>query len=356
MKRGLVVLDRGELPVGELEGRVATLQRRLVEEGLAAALLYGDVFHSGDITYLSNICIYWNEALLAVPARGEPALLTKLSRRVHPWMRATSTIEDLRSGPRLGQLAGEYLEAVDAGPVGVVEEAWWPAALLEDLGPTLGGRPTRDLGPAVRQERQHPSGPELALLRRGASLAAQSVAETFEGGLTNAERSGRAELAARRGGVEDVAVYCHGSGPGADTVEVVTEYRGYWTSGARVLVSGTPAWAGAMDAAYRATVGALSGGATEEAVREQAAPFLAASGVPWCLDLLQHVDVECNGGYRLPDQRSTRFAAGSVASLRLVLDLPDGSQAAAGDTYLLGASGAERLTGEMPEGATLTVV
>lgn len=37
------------------------------------------------------------------------------------------------------------------------------------------------------------------------------------------------------GGVEDVNLYCHSFGPDADTVEVVSEYRGYWTGAARVV-------------------------------------------------------------------------------------------------------------------------
>ena len=71
MKRGLVVLDPAEIPPGELEQRVGALQAELRARGLAAALVYADVYHSGDLGYLSNICLYWNEALLAVPADGQ---------------------------------------------------------------------------------------------------------------------------------------------------------------------------------------------------------------------------------------------------------------------------------------------
>jgi hypothetical protein len=46
------------------------------------------------------------------------------------------------------------------------------------------------------------------------------------------------------GGVEDVNLYSRSSGPDADTVEVVSEFRGYWTGAARVPAKGELGWAG----------------------------------------------------------------------------------------------------------------
>ena len=120
MKRGLVVLDPAEIPPGELEQRVGALQAELRARGLAAALVYADVYHSGDLGYLSNICLYWNEALLAVPADGQAALLTKLSPRVANWWRATSNLEDFRSGRVLAKLAEGFLAEQGPGGVGLV--------------------------------------------------------------------------------------------------------------------------------------------------------------------------------------------------------------------------------------------
>lgn len=82
MKRGLVVLDHDELPEEEWRRRIDRTRAVLREQGVDLALVYGDVFRSDDIAYLTNLCIYWNEGMLAVPADGEPALLTKLSPRV----------------------------------------------------------------------------------------------------------------------------------------------------------------------------------------------------------------------------------------------------------------------------------
>ena len=84
MKRGLVLFDPAEIPAAEWRARVAAVQRELAASGTDVALIYGDVSRSDDIAYLTNLCVYWNEGVLAVPAHGEPAFLTKLSPRVFP--------------------------------------------------------------------------------------------------------------------------------------------------------------------------------------------------------------------------------------------------------------------------------
>lgn len=347
MKRGLVMLDTNEIPPGALERRVAALQEVLRDEGIAVALVYGDVYHSGDITYLSNICIYWNEAILAIPVTGEPALLMKLSRRVHPWMRATSSLDDLRSGPDLARLVADFLAQCPVGDAGIVEQSWWPAPLLEGIA-TAGGRKLRDLGAVVRTARQAPSVPELALLRDGASLTARAVSATFDAGLTSHERAGLAEFAARRGGVEDVNVYCHPATKYADTVEVVGEYRGYWTAAARILLRGSPGWAPGLTAAWDEAARTLRAGVTIADVRSALKPHLAPLALTWTADLVQHTDLETAGGYRLRRESQAPVRTGAVAAVRIELDLPDGAQAVVADTYQVGADGAERLTADLP--------
>jgi hypothetical protein len=338
------VLDPAEIPPGELEQRVAALQQTLAQRGLAAALVYADVFHSGDVTYLSNICLYWNEAVLAVPAAGRPALLTKLSRRVHPWMRATSNLDDLRSGPRLAALAAQYLGELPPGGIGLAEKDWWPAQIVEDLAQELPGRDLSDLGSVVRRRRQVPSEPEVTLLRRASALTAGSVASGLGREFTNHERAGRAELTARRGGAEDVNVYCHSSTPDADTIEVVSEYRGYWTGAARVLARPGATWASSLAAAYQAASSELRAGATRDHIAAAAQPALTGSGLGWQLDLIHHTDLETDGGYRTSRQRAEPVPDRSVVTLRLELELPGGSSAALADTFLVAAGSADCLT------------
>jgi hypothetical protein len=344
VKRGLVVLDPAETPPGELEQRVGELQAELRTRRLAAALVYADVYHSGDVTYLSNICLYWNEAVLAVPADARPALLTKLSRRVHPWMRATSILEDLRSGPVLATLAQGFLAGLGPGGVGLVEMDWWPDKLVADLAAALPGRPLTDLGSVVRHRRQSPSPAEAVLLRQASQLTAQAVDSALDGRLSNHERAGRAELTARLGGAEDVNVFCRPSAADADTVEVVSEYRGYWTSAARVLAKDQSGWAGQLAGAYRAAASALAAGVTADRVRGAAQDALAPLDLDWRVDLIHHTDLETEGGYRYPQDIARPLADGSVVTLRLELGLPGGSDAVLADTFQVGPGTAACLT------------
>lgn len=335
MKRGLVVLDPAELPVRELEQRVADVQRALTERGIAAALIYGDVYHSGDITYLSNICIYWNEGLLVVPAAGAATFVSKISARTHKWMRATSNLTQLRSGPGLAQLVAETLAELPDGPVGLVEEMWWPGQVLRELRGTLTSRQMLDLGPLVRRSRQSPSPVERALIERGAAVTVDSLAAASVPGLTLKERAGVAEKTARLGGVEDVTVTCSPAASDAATVDVVAEFRGYWTSGSRLLSDKETDWSAAFRDAYAAASAALVSGSDRGQVAGAATQALADVTGQWRLDLMQHTDIETNGGYRTAEQASAPVSAGDVVGLRLELDLPGGTQAVLADTYVV---------------------
>jgi Xaa-Pro aminopeptidase len=348
------VLDPAEIPPGELERRTDVVQAELRAQGLAAALVYADVYHSGDLGYLSNICLYWNEAMLAVPAEGKPALLTKLSPRVANWWRATSNLEDFRSGRVLAKLAEGFLAEQGPGGVGLVELDWWPDTLAADVTAAAGGRAVTDLGSVVRRSRQSLSPSEAVLLRRASALTAQAVGAALDARLTNHERAGRAELAARLGGAEDVNVYCHRSGDDADTVEVVSEFRGYWTGAARVLASSGATWAGALAAAHQAASSAVRAGATRDDVTAAARPALAPTGLEWQADLIHHTDLETDGGYRTSGDQAEPLPDGSVVTLRLELELPGGSRAVLADTLVLEGDTGRCLTEGLPGPVIIT--
>ncbi|EPZ43599.1 aminopeptidase P family N-terminal domain-containing protein [Alicyclobacillus acidoterrestris] len=349
MKRGLVLLDPTETTTEELKARVSDCQRLLQDRGIDLALIYGDVYRSGDITYLSNLCIYWNEGILLVPAKQDPVFLTKLSRRVHPWMRANSIIEDLRSGPNLAQLVAEYVNEQPAGVIGLSEMNWWPASVIEELRAKLPGWELRDLQSAIREKRQVPSASEQKLLLESAKVSARAVAAGLDGALSNPERAGAAERVARMAGVEDVFVYCYESGSQADTVEVISEYRGYWTTAARVIARESADWANMMDVTYGVIVQELRAGTDLNRLYAQLGAVIPEeNNLSWKLDLIHHTDIETQGDYRLPDELDKPIPAGSVVGLRLVCTFADGTEAVMADTFAVEEYGANRLTGDLP--------
>lgn len=337
MKRGLVALDR--VTEAELRARVHALQGDLHARGVDVALLYGDVHRSGDVTYLTNLCLYWNEGVLAVPGDGEPAFLTKLSARVHPWMRETSTVHDLRSGPNLARLVGELLAGREPGALGLVERRWWPAAIVDELEERLPGWSIVDLGAAVRERRLVPSEAELDLLRAGGATTAAALAAASGPPVDVAERVGAAERRAREAGVEDVVVHGDETADGGCALRVATEFRGYWSLAARVLPEDLE-----LSRAYATLAQGL------RADLDPAA--LVPSGDGWRVRLLQHVDVETSGDHVAAPAGGV--PAGSVAAVVLERRREDGRWVALADTYRFQERDVECLTGPPGGSSRLT--
>jgi Creatinase/Prolidase N-terminal domain len=337
MKRGLVVLDPAEIPGGERRDRLTALQRRLAADDIDVALVYGDVSRPDDIAYLTNLCVYWNEGMLAVPAEGEPAFLTKLSPRVHPWMRRTSTITDVRSGRSFGDLVAKYLAAgrqprSGRPAVGLIDAPLWPAAVVAEITAAASGWQVIPLGGLVREQRLAPSPHELALLRHAGGVTGAAVAAV--------------ERDLRGAGFLDVLAWLDETADGAVSVRVTAQYRNLWLHASRVSGATPPPWAAALGLALAAVTAAAATGVTADGLAAAAGPHLeglppgTATDVRW----VYQADMATSGEYEsypadLPVPR------GSVVVLTIAARFPDGSQAAVADTVLVGDDGADSLTG-----------
>ena len=199
MKRGLVVRDRSEIADAEWDGRIDAVQSVMADQGLDFVLVYGDVFRSDDIGYLTNLCIYWNEGVVAVPAQGPPLFLTKLSQRVHSWMRLTSTMTDLRSGKTFGDLVTGLVAEGGTGTLGLVDADLWPASIVDEIREAIPGWDLRMLGSLVRDQRAIPSPAEIELLRTGAAILSNAVDTASAPGLSTTERIASLERDIRGG-------------------------------------------------------------------------------------------------------------------------------------------------------------
>lgn len=332
MKRGLVTLDTSEIPEEEWAARLGAVQDRLRREGLSAALVYGDVHRSDDIAYLTNLCIYWNEGILAVPAEGEPAFLTKLSKRVHPWMRRSSVLSDLRSGRSLGALVAGFLDGEDGpGAVGIVDDGWWPAMLLDEVAAALPGWELRPLPDAVRDARAVPSANELALLERAGAVLWEAVAAAVADGHDDRERVALVERMARGNGFKDLRVRCERTG-GAVSVDAVGEYRNGWVEAARADGADRAATLGAALEAAAARLG--------PGVRPSA--LSVPDGVR--LRCIDQADLSTEGAHRPLGDADAPLAQGAVVALRVESELDGGGRLAVADTYVVRADGPTRLT------------
>jgi Xaa-Pro aminopeptidase len=336
MKRGLVVLDPAEVPESEWRCRVGALQEKLAAEGIGVAFVYGDVFRSDDIAYLTNLCIYWNEGVLAVPASGEPAFLTKLSPRVYPWMRRVSTVEDIRSGRNFADLVSTYLEDHPDAAVGVVDAGLWPESVLEQLTAQLGDRPVRELGGLVRDLRLAPASPETGLLRTAGVLLAEAATVSAGPGLTMRQRVSAAERTLRWGGSLDLLTQPSSTTDGVSSLRITAQYRTCWLQAARL--SREAPWTGQLTAALDAAIAAVKPGVTGADLRN--AVSLPEGGT---LTWVHQADLSTNGEYAKADPAAP-LAEGAVLALSADVLFGDGGYAVVADTVLVTAAGHEVLT------------
>jgi hypothetical protein len=335
VKRGLVVLDPAEVPEQERAERVLRLQRRLADEGVTIALDYADVHRSDDLAYLTNLCLYWNEGILAVPVVGEPAFLMKLSPRVHPWMRRSSTLTDLRSGKGFTALVEGLLAGAEPGVLGLVDAPLWPATAIEEVRAAAPGWEIRPLGGLVREQRLVPSAAERALLRE--AQAHLEAALTNAAAAAEGARIALVERALRGAGFTDVLAEVVRGPDGVVALDVTGQYRFCWVRGAR-LVDGTAApWADELGRALAAAVAAVAPGVAPGvpvAAAEQVLAGLPADAVA-SATVVHQADLSTGGDYADPAER---LPDGAVVVVGVEVLFPDGGRVAVTETVPVEAS------------------
>jgi Xaa-Pro aminopeptidase len=341
MKRGLVTLDPAQVPLAAYGARIEALRGRLGGTRAEVALVYGDVSRSADINFLSNLCLYWNEAILVVPRKGDPALITKLSKRVTTWMRETSVLADIRSGPRLTESIGTFLQdrlGGIPGALALVDLPWWPNNLVTQLGKTFPDTAIEDLGPAVREARLRPSAEELTLLQTASRLLDDALTLSWAEGSTPDERTSIAVRALRRAGFQEASVSCGRLGDGSEFTDAIGQFRDVWLRRSRPRAGVAAAVA---DSALQGALAAARPGMTEGALARLAAVQIGSHVTR--LRCYPHADLETRGLYRNKEDADRRLREGEVVCLELTLVSGDGVILAA-DTAKVGEYGASPLS------------
>jgi hypothetical protein len=344
VKRGLVVLDPAEVAANEWRARVDTLQGSLAAQGIDVVLVYGDVSRSDDIAYLTNLCVYWNEGVLAVPADGEPAFLTKLSPRVYPWLRRVSTVTDIRSGRNFADLVAAYLDGRGTGTIGLVDAPLWPSSVVGQVRAAVPGWDVRPLGGLVRDQRAVPSEAELALLRRGGQVLAAAADAATEAGLTVPARVAAVERVLRGAGFLDVFVHPTTTTDGAVSLRITGQYRTCWLQVSR-LADARGDWPAALREALAGAVGATIAGATgwHLATAADAALSTLPDGATATVTWVNQADLATGGDYR-PKAPDVPLPDGSVVVVAVDVLFADGGYAALADTVLVGPAAVQSLT------------
>jgi hypothetical protein len=303
MKRGLALFDPNETAPEEYRSRLGRLQEGLRAKGLACGLIYGDVAASGDICYLTNLTIYWNQGVLAVPDQGEPVFLTRLSKRVFPWMRRSSVVNDIRSNQDLAraivQFCDESLKDRASPKVGLIDETWWPHSIVANIRAALPGVGFVNVERLVRDQRARPSQSELALLGRARLIMDDAIEAALAGSHTSEERWAAVQRISRSSGFMDILGDCHADPEdGSITVDVSGQFRHLWLRRAQARGGDTAA---RLQPALKTIAGALKPGVTRAQVQAAGARYAKTAGWQgFACDSLSHVDIETDGAQRIP--------------------------------------------------------
>ena len=185
-------------PHRECAARISALQTRIVEAGLAGALIFQPV----DMFYLAGTI---QNGVLSIPASGPPLLAVQknLDRA-----ETESPLETIVPLGRFGDLP-VLVESEDGGPPGPLglELDVLPAATYLKLRKLFPGVEWVDVSPAIREVRAVKSAYEVERMRRAAERHAEvfgEIGSLIEPGMSELALSARIEEAMRRRGHQGV--------------------------------------------------------------------------------------------------------------------------------------------------------
>jgi len=238
MKRGLITWDKAEIPPEVFERRIDRVRRVLAERELEALIVYSELWRSNQARFFSNFMPYFNRALLVIPREMPATLLCGLSPRVYGWIRAVTTIEDVRPAGNFAKPLFEIAAERKWTRIGVLDLEQIPYDLYKALHGGALSLVNVESG-AVFSPAEDDT--ELAIRRKAAALAIQILEEEIPNGpgLVDHRFVGTLERRFRRAGAEDLIVLVTNgrtvpAPPTGATLEenfsvsVAVEYRGHW--------------------------------------------------------------------------------------------------------------------------------
>jgi Xaa-Pro aminopeptidase len=272
LRHGMTKWDRELLPQSEVDARIARLRAAMQAEKLDALLVYGDMWHSGGLAYVTNFHPF--DARMPGFAVLTPTLLEavlKVSSRdltfISPFIWAPAQPSDFLANDLAGQVEDIIMrEGLQTKRVGFAGAALMPPALAAAIKPIFpnGTIPADALLNALRAQK---TSAERAILRLAATKGEAAIAEIaahVAPGVNETELAAFADYAARKAGAQDVEFLMHTQGdrmPAAGNtssfpfrphteralergehvgVYLTLQFHGYWTELSQSVYAGTP--------------------------------------------------------------------------------------------------------------------
>lgn len=208
MRRGLLTWDPAELPLEALNARVAKVRAAMKSQQLDALIAYTNISKPAAVSWISGFTPYWSEGLLYVPAEGEIAFATALSKRVAEWISTVMPQGEIIPTPQPGVAIGKRLAASGAKRIGFPDLEDMPARQAKDLLANAPGIELCDATDMFNSVRGAVDDAERRLVRKAASIAFGALGETGADAATAQELIAPCEGYARGHAAEEIFLAC----------------------------------------------------------------------------------------------------------------------------------------------------
>jgi Xaa-Pro aminopeptidase len=190
LKNGRNTWDRVNMPETEFRARVNRIRKTMQREKLDLLLLYGNGYDDyGNYSYVGNYVVRLARgALVALPVKGEPALIFEGASRGIPSVRKTTWIEEIRAGADAAKECIKYIEEkkLPRSTVGLIgTKSLMPWDQLQLIRDSLKGSKLLDVDPLLKEMRMIKSSREIDQVRRAARILSRASAALFETRFTN---------------------------------------------------------------------------------------------------------------------------------------------------------------------------
>ena len=214
LKRGRDVWNQINMPRKEFDQRIDQVREEMKKEDMDLLLLYGNGSNNyGNPCYLSNFVTKMARgSLLALPSKGDPALIVQGFPRDEPAVKNTTWIEDIRSCGNLPLECIEYLKEKNAIPstIGLAGlKQYMPYDQFRLLSGSLDQCKIIDADPIISNMRMIKSEREQDHIRRSSRIINRAFEFLVNGPLPNLNEiilNANLDYAARIEGAEDIRI------------------------------------------------------------------------------------------------------------------------------------------------------
>jgi len=172
-------------PESEYRDRIARTRKAMAEQGFDALIAYSREGNEAAVRWLSNFRPFLGEAMVVVPAEGDPVLLATAAMHGEPmhslfWQTWLQGAELVPASSSLAAEVGRHLGGKKSGKVGVAGLAQMPAPLLTALLQQLTGITLESADQALLQLRAIKSPLEVEKMRQAAQISGFAIKAAME--------------------------------------------------------------------------------------------------------------------------------------------------------------------------------